>query len=109
MAFDKKNSIGFIDVASGKVRVMIMSIDKNLKFVLEGKGESESFGYKAGKVLDFSAFSKSINQALEIAEKQAGENISDIVISLSDFKYKSYLLKSKIDFPFERKITKKDI
>ncbi len=109
MAFDKKSSLGFIDVASGKVRVMIMSIDKNSKFVLQGKSEVESVGYKGGKILDFDAFSNSINTALEIAEKQVGKNISDVVISLSDFKYKSYFLKSKIDLPFERKITDADI
>ena len=109
MALDKKNSIGFIDVASENIRVMIMSIDKNSKFVLEGKGESKSVGYKCGRVLDFDAFSSSINQALENAEKQIGGNVSDVVVSLSDFKYKSYFLKSEINFPFEKKITARDI
>ena len=109
MAFDKKNLIGFVDVASDKMRVMIMSVDKNFKFVLEGKGESESVGYKGGRVVNFDNFSKSINQALEMAEKQVGENISDVVISVPDLKYKSYSLSSKTDFPFERKITEKEI
>ncbi len=108
MGIDRKNSIGFIDVASDKIRVMIMSVDKN-KFVLEGKGESESVGYKNGRVMDFDGFSKSINQALEIAEKQADGNILDVIISVSDLKYKSYTLSSKLDFPFEKKITEKDI
>ncbi|MBR1544658.1 MAG: cell division protein FtsA [Alphaproteobacteria bacterium] len=106
---DKKASIGFIDVASGKVRVMIMSVDKNAVFSLDGKGEAETVGYKGGRISDFNGFSTSVNQALEIAEKQAMKNVSDVVISLSDFKYKSYLLSSKIDFPFEKKITLKDI
>ena len=113
MSFDKRNFVGFIDVASGKVRVMIMSKvisgDKSVKYVLEGKGESESVGYKGGKVLDFHAFSTSVNQALEIAERQAGGNISDIIISLSDFKYKSFILEAHKDFSFEKKITRKDI
>lgn len=109
MGFDRRKTIGFIDVASGKVCVMLMSIDKDSNFSLIGSGEVESFGYKGGKILDFTAFSKSINQALEMAEKEAKENISDVVISLSDFKYKSYFLPSKIGFSFERKITAKDI
>ncbi len=109
MALDKKNLIGFIDVASDKIRVMIMSVDRSFKFILEGKGESESVGYKGGRVINFDEFSRSINQALEMAEKQVGENISDVVISVSDLKYKSYFLPSKIDFSFERKITEKEI
>ena len=109
MVLDKKKLIGFVDVASGMVRVMIMSISRDAKFSFEGFGEAESVGYKAGKIFDFSAFSNSINSAFEMAEKQVGSNVSDIVISLSDFKYKSYFLPSKLDFPFERKITLKDI
>ncbi|MCR5506514.1 MAG: cell division protein FtsA [bacterium] len=106
---DKKEIIGFIDVASGKVRVMIMSVDKNGKFALEGKGEAESAGYKGGKVFDFSAFSLSVNKALEVAEKQVGKNVSDVIVSLSDFKYKSYFVSSSLEFSFERKITLRDI
>ena len=109
MVFDKGNLLGFIDVASGMVRVMIVSVNKEGKFCFEGKGEVESVGYKGGKILDFRAFSKSVNSALEMAEKQVGRNVSDVVISLSDFKYKSYFLSSKLDFPFEKKISVRDV
>lgn len=110
MSFDKKTSLGFIDVASGKTSIMICSFANPDKPVLLGKGEVETKGFVGGRVVNFSEFSNCVNKALEIAELQAGGNISNIVLSLSDFKYRSSYVSSKeIEFPFEETITKKYI
>lgn len=111
MKFDKKNIVGFIDIASGKISVMICCLGEDGKPVYLGKGEVKSRGFNGGRVVDFSEFSRSVNEALEMAEKNVGGNINvvDVVISLSDFKYKSYYFSVKKDFSFEKTLSVNDL
>ncbi len=109
MKFDKKNTVGFIDIASGKISVMICSLGKDGQPVFLGKGEVKSRGFNGGKVVDFSEFSNSVNEALEIAERQAGGNVVDVIISLSDFKYNSYNMSVKKEYSFEKTLSVHDL
>ena len=109
MAFDKKNLVAFIDIASGKISVMVCSLNKDNKPIVLGKGEAISVGFKNGRVVNVSEFTKSVNAALDMAEEKKHLKVSDVVISLSDFNYKSYFLSSSKVLPFERNISVKDI
>ena len=93
MKIDKKNLIGFIDIASAKISVMICSLDENKKPIFLAKGESKTKGFKNGRIINYDDFSSSINEALDIAERRVKRkfnvvvNVVDVVISLSLFHF----------------------
>lgn len=109
MKLDKKNTVGFIDIGTTKICVVICNFARDNTPSFLGYGEVETLGFKNGEIINYNQFTNSINSALEIAESNANINISDIVISLSGLKYKSNFFQSKLDFPFETTITKHHI
>ena len=109
MFVDKRNLIGFIDIASAETRVMISSVDKDGKPVLLGKSVVKTMGFNEGKVLNFSDFSSCINGALDEAEENIRCKVSNVVVSLSDFEYKDYEMSGEMKWSIEKTLSVKDL
>ena len=109
MKLDKKNTVGFIDIGTTKISVIICAFARDNTPSFLGYSEVETAGFKNGEITNYNQFIASFNSALEIAETNANINISDVVISLSGLKYKSHFFQSKLDFAFETSITKHHI
>ncbi|MGN0929254.1 MAG: cell division protein FtsA [Alphaproteobacteria bacterium] len=107
--YDKKSVVGFLDIGTSKVICMIGAISSDGGTVCLGVGSSVNGGFSNGKITDMVKLSFAIDEAVAIAEKKAKCHISEVVVSLSGFEFKSYFLESKVAFNFEQLISVKDI
>lgn len=107
--YDKKSVIGFLDIGTSKVACMIGAVSLAGETVCLGVGVAVNGGFYNGKITDMAKLSLAIEEAVGIAEKKAKCHISDVVVSLSGFQFKSYFLESKVAFNFEQVISVKDI
>lgn len=107
--YDKKSVMGFLDIGTSKVVCMIGAISSSGNPVCLGVGSVSNEGLSDGKITDMEKLSFAIEGAVAVAEKKANCHISDVVVSLSGFQFKSYFLESKVAFNFEQIISVKDI
>jgi cell division protein FtsA len=84
MAKKQRNSIvAVLDIGSSKVVCFIAQITAHNQVEIIGIGHNISQGIKAGRVTDIKAAETSIAQAVEAAEKMAGETIHKVHVSIS--------------------------
>lgn len=83
MSFD--NTITTIDIWSSKIRTIIWSFDweKADKFVVLWIGVANSTAIRKWNILDMEEFKNNIDKSLEEAEKMAGQQVSNVYISLN--------------------------
>jgi len=72
-----------LDVGSSKVSALIAQKSDDGQLVVLGTGQRESRGVKRGYVADMAATELAIREAVEQAERIAGQNIEDVWVSFS--------------------------
>lgn len=84
MAKKQRNSVvAVIDIGSSKVVCFIAQLSTNGQIEIIGIGHNLSQGIKAGRITDIKAAETSIAQAIEAAERMAGETINRVHVSIS--------------------------
>ncbi len=94
----RRGLVAVLDVGSSKITCFVLSVDAErlaraqadgarhdaygaLRIV--GTGIIQSHGVRLGEVVDMEGVCRAIRQALEIAEKGAGERVDQVIVSLS--------------------------
>lgn len=73
-----------IDIGGSKIRVVIAEWDRERESLnVIGVGISDSHGIRKGNIVDINETIKNISQALENAERMAGESIDSVFMSVS--------------------------
>lgn len=87
--------IAALDIGSTKVACMIARVEDDGARVL-GIGHQVSKGVRSGAVVDLEAAELAILNAVHMAEKQAGETISEVVVGLSGGQPKSQIISVEV-------------
>ncbi|MDP2690912.1 MAG: cell division protein FtsA [bacterium] len=73
-----------IDIGGSKIRTVIAERDtENGTLNVIGVGMSDSHGIRKGNIVDINETIKNISQALEAAERMAGESVDSVFLSIS--------------------------
>lgn len=83
MPKQRSNIVGIVDLGSSKIVCFIAKIGAHGKIEVLGVGHHVSSGIKAGVITDVKMLERSVIQAVESAEKMAGEAIQSAYISIS--------------------------
>lgn len=83
MAKARHSIVSILDIGSTKVVCLIARINYNGKVEIIGIGHNGAQGVKAGRITDLKAAEISIVQAVEAAEKMAGERIKKVYLNIS--------------------------
>lgn len=86
-----------LDVGSSKVSALIAQKTDDGQLVVLGTGQRESKGVKRGYVADMAATELAIREAVEQAERIAGQNIEDVWVSFSAGGLLSDIVKLEAD------------
>jgi cell division protein FtsA len=86
-----------LDVGSSKVSALIAQKSDDGQLVVLGTGQRESRGVKRGYVADMGATELAIREAVEQAERIAGQNIEDVWVSFSAGGLLSDIVKLEAD------------
>lgn len=73
-----------IDFGNDYIRVLIGDRQDDDSLVLLGIGESKSKGIKEGKVIDISAATTALTEAIKKAELMAGATVTQVLVGISD-------------------------
>ena len=76
----KNELIASIDIGSSKIKCLIAKL-KNHKIEILGKSIVTSKGIAKGLVINFNEANLAIRECLEIAEKQAGISLDNIIVN----------------------------
>ncbi len=73
-----KTLVAALDIGSSKVCAMIASLDEDHGLTVLGTGQRESRGVKRGFVTDMSLSEFAVREAVELAERMAGQTVDDV-------------------------------
>ena len=73
-----KTLVAALDIGSSKVCAMIASLDEDNNLTVLGTGQRESRGVKRGFVTDMSLSEFAVREAVELAERMAGQTVDDV-------------------------------
>ena len=73
-----KKLLAALDIGSSKVCAMIASVDEDNVLTVLGTGQRESRGVKRGFVTDMSLSEFAVREAVELAERMAGQTVDDV-------------------------------
>lgn len=105
----KNNSIiASLDIGSSKIVCLIGYFNMYNKLCVKGIGHQESKGISDGNVQDIKLLTKSIIKVISMAEKMAGINVEDVVLSISGSNLKSSFTSIETDLK-DKTINKIDI
>lgn len=108
MAKPRHSVVSILDIGSTKVVCLIARISYAGKIEIIGIGHNGSQGIKAGRITDIKAAEISIVQAVEAAEKMAGERIKKVYLSISSNNLISQRLSAEL-MVTGHEITDKDL
>ncbi|MEZ5691694.1 MAG: cell division protein FtsA [Rickettsiales bacterium] len=77
------NGVAVLDIGTAKIACFIANIDTAGEIKITGIGHQLSKGIKSGVITDFAEAETSIANAVHAAEQMAGENIENVIVSLS--------------------------
>ena len=97
-----------IDIGSSSVKAVIAEIDEFNEIKVLGHGIDESKGVKKGIITNIDLASKSIRKVVSDAQRIAGNNVTDAVVSISSAYTKSLKSIGIVNIP-QRDITIKEI
>ncbi len=75
--------IGAIEIGTSKVVVLVAEFSNGRSMNIIGSGQSTNAGMKKGEIIDIRAVSDCTHAAISAAEKDAGERIEHVYLSLS--------------------------
>ena len=105
---NKKNLISALDIGSSKLSCMQTITDNNGITKVLGLSVIATKGIKSGIITDFNLASESILKAINHCEKQSGETIKELTVSISSHKCFTKIIKAKVEIKDE-KVTENDI
>jgi cell division protein FtsA len=73
-----KKLLAALDIGSSKVCAMIASVDDDNNLTVLGTGQRESRGVKRGFVTDMGLSEFAVREAVELAERMAGQTVDDV-------------------------------
>lgn len=79
----KNSTIAILDIGNSKIVCFIAKLDPFGRMNIVGIGHNISYGIKAGRITDIRSAEAAIAQAVESAEKMAGETIKSVHVSIS--------------------------
>lgn len=97
MSKARQTTVSIIDVGSSKVVCFIAKISPSGRVEITGIGHNVSNGIRAGKITDIKAAEVSILQAVESAEKMAGERVKRVFVSISSNCLISQRIRSELN------------
>ena len=103
-----KNLISALDIGSSKLSCMQTITDNNGITKVLGFSIIATKGIKSGIVTDFNLASECILKAINDCEKQSGEIIKELTVSISSHKCFTKIIRSKVEIKDE-KVTENDI
>lgn len=74
----EKKLVAALDIGSSKVCAMIASLDEDNNLTVLGTGQRESRGVKRGFVTDMGLSEFAVREAVELAERMAGQTVDDV-------------------------------
>jgi cell division protein FtsA len=83
LASTKTGTIAALDIGSSKICCFIARVDDLDRARVVGIGQQESRGVRAGAVVDMEAAEMAIRNAVDAAERIAGETIEQVTVNLS--------------------------
>ena len=104
------NPIAALDIGCSKITCLIGRNDGTgpRNFQILGAGRQQSRGFNGGTITDMHGLERSIRLAVEDAEREAGEQISQVVLGITGSKLNCQLVTAEIDIG-GREVTPKDI
>ena len=73
-----KKLLAALDIGSSKVCAMIASLDEANDLTVLGTGQRESRGVRRGFVTDMALSEFAVREAVELAERMAGQTVDDV-------------------------------
>lgn len=103
-------AIASLDIGSSKITCLIGRYDPSSRagFSFLGGGRQQSRGFNGGSITDMEALERSIRLAVEDAERQAGEQIEQVVLGITGPKVSCEFVASLTDMG-GREVTQKDL
>ncbi len=98
----RKNLLGVMDIGSSKISCMQSLTDNNDITKVIGLSIIATKGINAGIITDFNLASESISKAIRACEKQSGESIGELSVSISSHKCFTKTISSKIKIRDEK-------
>ena len=102
--------IAALDIGSAKIGCLIARIDpeQSDNLILLGGGQQSSRGFDAGSITDMSALERAVRLAVEDAEQQAGEAVSDVIVGVSAPQVSGRLVRGETEIG-GREVTERDV
>lgn len=102
--------VAALDIGCSKITCLIGRNDGTgpRHFQILGAGRQQTRGFNGGTITDMEGLERSIRLAVEDAEREAGEPISDVVLGITGPKLTCQLVTASIDIG-AREITPKDV
>ena len=102
--------ISILDIGTTKVAALIASVEPSSKVTILGVGAALSEGMRRGVVVNIDKTTKSIRQAMDLAEQQAGVKVNSVTVGISGDNIQSFLTRSIIAIPnANREIAQNDV
>ena len=102
--------VAVLDIGCSKIGCLIARAEgpgpSDIRLI--GGGHQSSRGFEAGSITDMDALERAIRLAVESAEHQAGEAISDLVVGISAPQVTARLVRGEIDIG-GRDVTPRDV
>lgn len=96
-SFAANNIKCVLDIGSSKIVCIIFKQTSQGDYKIIGSGYSLSKGFKSGYIRNLKELEKSIINAIEEAEKQAGTSITKVIVTFSGGGIKSFVCRGQIE------------
>lgn len=101
-------SIAVLDIGTAKIACFIAYVDSAGGIKIAGIGHQLSKGIRAGVITDFAEAETSITNAVDAAEKMAGETVENVIVNLSGGNLNSRNVTIEMSL-FGEEVTDRDI
>ena len=106
----RSGTVAALDIGCSKITCLIGRNDGSgpRRFQILGGGRQQSRGFNGGAITDMEGLERSIRLAVEDAEREAGEQISEVILGITGPKLACTLVTAAIEIG-GRSITHKEI
>ena len=110
MGRSQTGTVAALDIGCSKITCLIGRNDGAgpRSFRILGAGRQQSRGFTGGTITDMEGLERAIRLAVEDAEREAGEQISNVMLGITGQKLASTLVTARIDIG-GREINQKDV
>ncbi|MFN3912700.1 cell division protein FtsA [Hyphomonas sp.] len=103
-------TVAALDIGCSKTTCLIArpDTDNPRRMTILGAGRQQTRGFAGGTITDMEGLERSIRLAVEDAEREAGEPITEVILGITGPKLSSRLISASIDIS-SRVVTAKDV